>query len=76
MEFQCKDMEHSINISVGNKYAYSFDKKQGCLKSVLHNNEIIFNNNTETKIWRAPIDNDAYIKKSGYILVIITFKHL
>lgn len=70
MEFQCKDMEHSINISVGNKYAYTFDKKQGCLKSVLHNNEIIFNNNTETKIWRAPIDNDAYIKKewlySGY----------
>lgn len=68
MNIQCNDNTSSVNISVGNKRSYLFDKNRGCLKSMIFNDEVVFNNYTETNIWRAPIDNDAYIKKEWLYL--------
>lgn len=57
-----KENSHSL-IVLANGYAYTFNKENGSLISVVYEGHTIVNHPTKNKIWRAPIDNDINVRK-------------
>src|SRR5699024_1871486 len=57
-----KENNHSIKV-LANGYAYTFNKSNGSLISVVYEGHTIDNHPTENKIWRAPTDNDINIRR-------------
>ncbi|SCS66460.1 glycoside hydrolase family 2 TIM barrel-domain containing protein [Staphylococcus caeli] len=63
MDIKCEEFSDKISVSVGDINQYCFDKRCGSLESLVHKGEVVLDKQTENNIWRAPIDNDAYIKE-------------
>lgn len=50
----------------GTNFSYKFDKRKGVFAGLSYENEVIFNKAMEFNTWRAPVDNDMYIKQLWY----------
>lgn len=60
---------YTIEVSTDG-WRYTFNKLDASLKSVIYRDHIMMKQQTENKLWRAPTDNDAYMRPdweySGY----------
>lgn len=50
----------------GNNFLYVFDTREAVFRELNYNNNIIFDKAMELNIWRAPVDNDMFIKELWY----------
>lgn len=61
-EIQVQETDTEI-LCTGEKFAYIFDKRKGLFSQINYAGEDCLNRPMELNIWRAPTDNDMYVKK-------------
>lgn len=61
----CVDVEETDSrvILKGNGFVYTFSKKNGLFESILYHGREYLDRPMEINIWRAPTDNDMYVKE-------------
>lgn len=65
----CQDADIAVRetdvevICIGKNFVYTYDKRTGLFSQVEHAGKEYLNRPMELNIWRAPTDNDMYIKK-------------
>lgn len=61
-----------------NETAYLFDKQTGKIEAIIHNGTELISSPVDFNIWRAPTDNDRYVKNNwingGYDRTVTTLK--
>ena len=70
-----KISENPITLEIsGENFCYSFNKQTACFERIEYKGVSLTKKSTEWNIWRAPTDNDRYVKsdwiKSGYDRVV------